>query len=652
MKPIALLQSILAFFWGVLFTINVRRLYDYSFPFVKEFLSSSSVAYITGILFLSAFYFAFRHSSRQSPARIFATALLLTSAAASAYFFFKDVRFQFPLAVILLELLVFVLFATRLPPLFSKKAELLTGAFAGIFIGMAEWKPEISLSAALLFAAIPAAFFLTVSETKPMLHRLTGIRRITDFLRYFLLASIAQGIFETYRHFFFPAFGLLLAVHALRYLIARFYAKREHIRYGMYFLPVIILFSGIAFARLPLPVWGVLSYGLLSLWETIYFKRSDEAALLHEHLLPLGVLALLLILSFLPIEQITIATGLVLSIASFFLLFFTFKKTRALLISLFAASGVLYAALSWQSLDRSLSKNSKSIASAEQIHAKHLSILPGSNPLSTNVFPEPLVRKLRQDAGIQVFYFNPSSLFTIQSIGRELSRGREVYYRIPISSPYHAAELQGQIHSHFSGKKVLFEKTNNDISTMPSSTATETTLRAGIYSLQYYLGKAEYEKARILAEELRLLFPENSDLLLLHARTLGALGNTAEQIGMLETFFASNGTGFLTERQMLLDLYLLSVRHSETMRLAALLVQQDPDNTLTYMRAMYQSLTKFATPYEWQQFYYKAMNLPNTFQPGKNSLLSDIRERIRESPPMYDLFKEELERQETLEFPE
>ncbi len=650
MKPIALLQSILAFFWGVLFTINVRRLYDYSYPFVEEFLSSSSFAYITGILSLSAFYFAFHHSSRQSPGRIIATGLLMAATAASAYFFFNSLRFYFPLAIVFVELLVLVLFAARLPPLFSQKAELLTGALAGIFMGMAEWKPEITLSAALLFAAIPG-FFVTVSETKPMLHRLTGIRRITDFLRYFLLASLVQGIFETYRHFFFAAFGLLLAVHALRYLIARFYAKREHIRYGMYFLPVIILFSGIAFARLPLPVWGVLSYGLLSLWETIYFKRSDETALLHEHLLPLGVLALLLILSFLPIEQITIATGLILSIASFVLLFFTFKKTRVLLIFLFAASGVLYAALSWQSLESSLSKSSKSITSSEQIHAKHLTILPGSQPLSTNVFPEPLVRKLRQDAGIQVFYFNPSSLFTILSIDRELSKGREVYYRIPAYSPYHAAELQGQIHSHFSGKKVLIETTKDDISIMPSST-TETTLRAGIYSLQYYLGIAEYEKARILAEELRLLFPENSDLLLLHARTLGALGNTSEQIRMLETFFAGNGTGFLAERQMLLDLYLISGRHSETMQLAAMLIQQDPENTLTYMRAMYQSLTKFATPYEWQQFYYKALNLPNASQQGKHSLLSDIRERIRESPPVYDLFKEELERQETLEFPE
>lgn len=648
--------SATAFLWGFLFAVFIRSLLNVFYPFINSEVSPTTFLYLSSTLLLIFFWNAYHHSDKRSY-RITTAVILLTGLIdAILILVSSESIYSSPILQSYLFLILVMLFAHTLPRHMRGQIEILAGLFSGVLLSSL-----FNIPVYALFIISFAVLYLP-NETLPVFsgtiklssHRLISLRQFTDFLRIFFIGAAFQNTLTENRSFFFTALGIVLSAHVIQFALNIFRHTREHVRTGIYFLGILFILSAGTFQFAPFPVWAAISYALLSLWESIYFKKSTEGYLHREQIIAGIVLFLLIILSVFQYEWEILFTVFIVPGAIVLIAIVTYKKNRPVLALLFSLSFILF---SFSLINKYRAIESLVIFEPTQekrvkaISIEDLAFILQFSPVRQNILPAEFYEKSDRIQA-RVSYFSPNSLFLVRSL-KNSSEKLNTIYQIPEGSPY----------SSDSGKSVLLKisKESPSLVVVPfnnefSGDIPKTDPLLYEFALEvarHYKQLKMYSNALSILQELETIYPEDETVLMEKSSTAGALGDLTTQISALEKLISTVPGKNLEEKRLLLDLYRVTGNTENVQDLSLRLIHEDYESRFDYLRMYYESLLVSSTPEEWQKLYYrvKATAAPEN-SIAKERLISDIEERIKENPPLYRLFAEELNRQEHIIFPE
>lgn len=490
--------------------------------------------------------------------------------------------------------------------------------------------------------------------------RMLPFRQLLDFCRYLFLVMALWGVLDTQRKDFVQIFTFLLFGNLFHFLIIKLHSRKEHVRIGLRILAGIFLLLAPAMFIFPINLVAAFAYVILSIWEAVYFGKIIEGYLLREQLIAGLLLMLGLFMNMIHFEYMaSIATALIILTQVRILVYF-YKNIRSILAILMLLTITCWSTVFLYQVRYTKGINLfKSTKDFEQPlltkqHLFKLSEHSMEKPIVTNALPEDFQSECFAN---RVQGFNPSdftltmkiqwaTLFPITNKVMLSTESTKAY-----SDEYSAKKLR----EHFKDsryKQISFYSSNDRLEDNQPLSSAQLCFCEEISS--YFEVSRNFEAAfhyySLILEDEAVSAP----VVRKAAQLAGSAGKLALQIDLLKKYISMSNDN-ISEKRLLIELLFLNEDYEESRDIALQLLRKDQGFELMYFQWLTR-ISKIDPQYIKPRRIYFMLRSYRPVSPTaefeKNSLMLNLEQIIKLNPSFGILFQQELERQETIEFPD
>lgn len=669
-----------ALIWGFTFILLFRYSLNTLYPFWSGEIRLSLFGVLFALLLWVAFLFNLRFNlSGQRGGWSFALIVFLNTVIFLYIIYtFSESKYQywFPLLFSLQVVIQFFLFGTKLSFFLYYRLSLLMGILPGVLFIRELQNPWVIFSAVAVLSFLPGHLLKKTEVKLPHSSvQMLPLRQSIDFARFLLLALALHGILDQFRDRFYLSVSILVIGSLLQFIILKVHRRKEHIRYGILYLGVIFAAGAVMFYAMPLTYWTASGYAVLALWESVYFQRTVEGYIKRERMIITVIFLIAAAFYFIELPWIILTAGFIFILIQLRILLYIRKKTRQSAQLIFLASLVLWGVLIFVKYGESLTSDfftmPRKIRPAADFHSPHLLFRTSTEEIKTNLYPQKVIREYnrqRPQSRIRPLYSSPPGALLTTA----LLLNHDLEYLLSLPVPYHRNpgrnlldSFQKAYRAHTADLRHLQKPAGS--SDTPNRENTETReiepgadlfTFASIYR-EYAEKNENYTLALQITEYMLKIFTDRPALLKKAALLSGATGDIESQIDYLLAYREQSEpeADNIETATILMELYLLTDDPEESREWAEYLLREDSQNAIKYYRFIYRTLIGNADKYDWQKFYYRFRRWQPTqnnlsLREEKSVLLRQIEEKIAANPDWYEIFNEELELQETIQFPE
>lgn len=665
------LSRVVSFAWGFIFVQTFRYILNKTYPFYSVSISLSSFATILGLISFLAFW---QYMPRSKKLNKNFRKVLAFSTMANALIFLGVLSYMgedtylylYPISFSL-QIFIQLFFLSSLLPFFApNRLSLLSGVLPGLFPIPAFQNPWFILLASGFMSVFPAGL-LTIKSIKTVAGEklLIPLRQSLDFLRFLLFAFALYGTFDVFRDRFFTIATILTLSGILQFLILKLHKRKEHIKYGLSSLAMILPILAFFYSYFPLNFTAAIGYTMLSAWEAVFFRRASEGYLRRERWLILIVFFISFLAYQLTMDWVTLIIGAMAIFAQLRFLPFLMKRYRRYFALFFSISIVIWSLAVYKKYSDSITRDFflprvNNIAHTPSI--LFLQMPSQESILATNLFPKIVVDQYQAITGNKNLQYesNPPYLLPLQLQMDDTDKKTYRVYHKNSLAPYATKTGLQEIQKKLQGPEFLLLV---DTKKPPEPLEQKDALKKNLVTLgtiyaQWLSENKDFNLALNIYKEILQLAPEteNDKILLQAAKTAAKGGHIQEQIQLLEKYVALTNKENQKISFKLMELYFYLGNPEKSEMLAKKLLLENPEHSLLYYRWLFRILSGRASKAKWQELQHKIRRLNVQADPVKEEkkarLLADIEEVIESNPAWYEIYQRELERTQYLVFPD
>ena len=684
------LRRVVAFLWGFTFILLYRYALDSLYPFWARQLRLSLFATLVALIVFISFWWHFHyHKIKKRRGTAFTLFVVLNSAVLfAALAFTESYQFIFPVYFGLQVILQLFLFGAKLPFFIPDRFFLLIGIITGILPIPVLQDPRLVFGLTTVLAIFPNRFLheakLKIPKNKV---RMLPFRQTLDFLRFIFLGAAIFGLFDPdmNRSVFYPIATILVVTSLIQVLLFKVDRSKHHIRLGLRMLAFTFLMIGLAYtyfqlnpAKTQFSFLMAFSYTILVFWEALYFKKVVEGYLHREQVIAGCVLSFYIAAYFVTYDWLKIILGIIIVICQIRIVAYVFKKYRWITGVFFAISLAIWSyglLLGYESSYRSefWVKGHGHAGNPEHPPIHWLTHFQKGVKLRTDAYPKEVIEAVasRQSyfqsiefesrpVGFFTIYYNDSDPSTVHLFSK-----RRLY-------PYNLEEPWAALKQHLEVKQLnqfyfflsnvregLLENYEGPVTIKKTSKKEndkiEFQILLGIKLANYYEKKLKFVRASKVYDQLIKYAKTDPQILLGAANSAKLVSRLEDQIQYLKQYLKLTKDNKVKVLRQLLEIYVSQRKYSKAVKTVNLLIREDQDRILSYMRWLYKIYSDEGVKSRW----YSLRSRVNRWRVKKNEplyqkrkeFLRRVKAKIREVE-LHHFVKDITSRQETIQFPE